>query len=446
MADTELKVPKQVHVQSIEVNGEELVDVKGLQWRVTIVEDMFTPFISGNIAFVDAINMFEIIGYQGKEEITIKFKTPEPVADDYLELKAMVVKVSARKKVKEIIQSYTIHFTTKEALKNTVSSFSKTLDGTVSEMVKKVIEEELEGTVDVIEDTHKKQKHKIVVPYWSPMKTINYLTNLACHKDKKVANFFCWQTLGESNPKFNFKSIEEVIQEEHNDSVVGTEGNQYKVQPSNYQKAKDDIIGEMGNVEVYDIRGGIDTMGEILRNTFAGTVIRHDIMTKKWFEQGDKEDPFLEFKYEDYAEEATLLEEEKIPFELPEVDNLCDYDEGQTDLFLLPQGKLLHTDDDDEYYKDKDSAGGWLEKWFLQRQAGLATMQFCRMLVRVPGDSTRMAGNVIYFAVPTMSSHEDPKNDKNLEGKFLVTSVSHQFSRTSYYLTMELIKDSYHEI
>jgi DNA-directed RNA polymerase subunit H (RpoH/RPB5) len=442
-----------VEVDSIEVQADSGThELVGLGFTVNLVEDIFSNTINGVVEIVDASGTFDKMQLVGKEKIKIKWKTPDPVGSGFAEFEGRIVKITNIKKLKESVIQYHLVFATDEYVKDPVSQFSKVYKGKVHEIVKKIAEDELEIDDVDVEDTDNEHEHKIIVPYWTPLYTINWLASRAKHKDKDACNFLFYQTLGDgagNSPKYKFASLDTLFKDEKNNSQVGTKSKKFNVQPSNLTSKSDrDILLEMGNCAEYELIDGVDTLKHIIDGTFAGTLITHDIVTKKFKEQRDGEDKFKEFDYNEYFGNSTHLGKQKIDPDHEATGDLTQKDEGKTRLRLYPQHKGLFTSEDKDYYDEKKARARWADKWAIERQSGIiAQLGAVRFQVVVPGDSTRRAGDIVHFAVPAFAPEQEQgsnkKLDAKLEGKFLVSNVVHVFQRNNYKCIIELIKESY---
>jgi len=121
-----IMVAGDVEVDSIKVESDagefELV---GLDFTINLFEDIFSNTISGYVQIIDAAGVWNDMKLAGKEKITIKWRTPEPIANDFAEFTGRIIKITDREKLKESVVQYNLLFATDEFVKDSVSQFSK---------------------------------------------------------------------------------------------------------------------------------------------------------------------------------------------------------------------------------------------------------------------------------------------------------------------------------
>jgi hypothetical protein len=68
-----------------------------------------------------------------------------------------------------------------------------------------------------------------------------------------------------------------------------------------------------------------------------------------------------------------------------------------------------------------------------------------KMKIDIPGDLRLYAGKMINIFVPTMSKKTNNSEtlDKRLSGKYLISNITHSFSKNQYATKCEVIKDSF---
>ena len=91
-----------------------------------------------------------------------------------------------------------------------------------------------------------------------------------------------------------------------------------------------------------------------------------------------------------------------------------------------------------------------VEQWMQQRTAQEQQLNNIKILIRAPGRSCRMVGDVIDFRFPSLDKRErvgaTPTPDhKYLSGKYLITKLRHNFTKEKYTIDFEAIKDSFKE-
>ncbi len=94
-----------------------------------------------------------------------------------------------------------------------------------------------------------------------------------------------------------------------------------------------------------------------------------------------------------------------------------------------------------------------VEQWMQQRTAQQQQLNNIKVLIRAPGRSCRMVGDVIDIKLPTYDKsnrgsdkkYTASKEHKYLSGKYLITKLRHNFTKDKYTVEFEAIKDSFKE-
>jgi len=110
--------------------------------------------------------------------------------------------------------------------------------------------------------------------------------------------------------------------------------------------------------------------------------------------------------------------------------------------------ELDHQEND--YIKSKINSSNLSQNpmdYFLQRNSQFLQLMRNVITTRVSGDPRIRAGTVLKFNIPENLGKIDKSDgvelNKYLQGNYLVVSVAHIISGTSYYTNLELIKDSF---
>jgi hypothetical protein len=76
------------------------------------------------------------------------------------------------------------------------------------------------------------------------------------------------------------------------------------------------------------------------------------------------------------------------------------------------------------------------------RKANLSMMANLKILVNIPGDSAVKTGDVVWMEIPSRSGL-GVDIEKYSSGKWLMVSIKHLITKTTYSMTCELTKDSF---
>lgn len=94
------------------------IDIKPLWLELNVYESINSSQITGDVTIADSANHLQNIPIIGQEEIEFVFGTPQNEQIDFESFRGRIYKVSNMVKTEERQQVYTIHFTSKEFIKN----------------------------------------------------------------------------------------------------------------------------------------------------------------------------------------------------------------------------------------------------------------------------------------------------------------------------------------
>ena len=172
---------------------------------VELFEDMFSPFLSGNIIVKDSLDLINTIPLVGEELVDIKINTPSfEGLDKVINNKFYLYKLSDVEFNADKSKIYRLHFISPEAIADMNKRISKSFSGKISDIAKEIINDQSYGFETKkflnIEDTPNTTKY--VSNFWSPATNINYLLANAVTLDGN-ANFVFF----ENRTGFNFISL-----------------------------------------------------------------------------------------------------------------------------------------------------------------------------------------------------------------------------------------------
>ena len=120
-----------------------VIRLDGLYQSLDIYENMFSNSITGSIIFIDNNNLVMNAPITGQEYLTFKITTPglDELAIDYSQRSMAIYKIDARKAERgnEVVQ---LHFCSPELLRNERTRISKSYEGTISQIVTKILSDE----------------------------------------------------------------------------------------------------------------------------------------------------------------------------------------------------------------------------------------------------------------------------------------------------------------
>ena len=273
------------------------VNVKNIMTELNIYESIFKSAVTGSLVLTDATNQIARMSIQGLEQISFHLRTPgvaygkEDVVDATEETGEPyhIYKITDRKQATPGLIHYTLHFASREFMRNLRTKVSQAYDGKCDRAV-----------VDIVKDKDyldsKKKLHveptgnslKFVVPNLNPFDAINMIANKSLPEKSKGAGYFFYETTG----GYYFRSWQSMI------TSQGEFARPYKQnfysQPakvSSVAEAKDEktgqvqdkVLREYQTVEQYSF---VNNFHDVAANTALGTyghrVISHNLFDKSY--------------------------------------------------------------------------------------------------------------------------------------------------------------------
>lgn len=397
----------------------ETIDVRNLLIEFSIFEDIFNNTISGELALNDARNLLMKFPIFGFEKLHIDFNTPDLnryIAD------FRVYKVDAIGLTKERQQMYGLHFCSATEITNAQTKVVKSYKGKlISDIADDIQKTYLNSTFNNLNTT--KYLHHIVIPQWSPFKAMNWLCSRANAEQFNGANYVYFQTLD----GFNFQPVEQL--------AIQASKQNYKFEPQNIREDSEshprDVQDDFVNVQSYTFQKRIDALHNITSGMYGSHLITHNLIRKIWRK--------TDWKYKSTWFDYQHIEQNKAiggPGYL--ISQKDDYS-PEAKHRLYPSGLGI------EDYPNR------VESWMQPRLSQMYQLENVRLNITVPGDTTRRAGDVVTFYLPS----PEPVTDKQFYDKYyggnqgtttgaaryLVTAVRHILKMEEYMTILELIKD-----
>ena len=185
------------------------VDISSSIINLTLYEDTTMTSVSGEIMLQDAFALSNIGPIIGQEYLKLKIRTPslteEESTIDFTENVFLINSIQNRAAVGNNVQVYILNFTTSELVKNQRTKISRSLRGSYSDIVKKILTEDLDCKKDIyIEPTSGNKK--IVAPNMRPFDVIKMASKESTSKlisYPTVPNYIFYETL----KGYHFRSL-----------------------------------------------------------------------------------------------------------------------------------------------------------------------------------------------------------------------------------------------
>jgi hypothetical protein len=420
-------------------------DIRHIRLRLNIYSDIFSPFLSGTVSFLDNLDLPIMYPLIGEEKIKISFTSPFNGEDDEepappIDKVFRIYKMDYRGLENNKSQVYVLKFISEEFIKQNKTKVFKTFkDMPYSEMIEKIYEEYIKIDEDIeVEETLYDQHY--CVSNQSPAEAINTLCSRSISKNINSKAFVFYENL----KGFVFTSIGKMIEQppsvELSFGVIDTkEDSASRQKITNIEKRPEptDLINYNRNlkhfntVQQYYWSKSFDVLEDQAYGYYGSKLFTYDPIRQVW-------DDEIEFNIDEVFNELPHLSK-KQPF----TNNLDAKGIGLTRL------RRTNKEHDTTPWLQEREPGILpynLEEYILQRTHELKAIEKHKIIITTSGNPTIYAGQTLTFNLPEVSadvSLEDIQElDRYFSGKWLITSVCQRLEQDKYFMDLEIVRDS----
>jgi hypothetical protein len=391
----------------------EVVDITDLVAEINVYEDMFSNVMNGNLLVIDAVGLISNLPIIGQEKVQFQISSEIWGTKSF---EFFIYSVTNREVENYATTNYQLNFVSIEAIENKTSLISKSYKGTQGQIVKRIFEDTIESTKTVsIENTN--HNTSLIVPYWSAFEAINWISSKAMPSSGSRASFFFY----ENQDGFNFKSIDSLSQQESLGTLSYRDSN---IASSTSIKDKINFAGL--TIEDYDVLEYNDTLRALSSGLYGTTTYVKDVTKNEWYKQTWNYLP--RFKDDKHLNKNAIVSKS----------NAFGIDNTKA----TSEVRLAYTHDNifnnitDTFFPNE---------WVGSRISLLSQINATRLNISLPGHIAFSAGKTINLVFPKNSGTSKGVNsiDPYLSGKYLITSVRHNFQLKFHRVSFEAIQESF---
>jgi len=433
--------------------GEGGVNIQALVQELNIYEGINQTTVYGTLVIVDSLNLISNLPIQGTERLFFKLSTPgssnvEHIIDASEETghPFYVYKISNKQQTSQGTQVYTIHFCSREFLRNIRTKVSKAYEGKLSDMVQQIVAEK-EGLDSrktlYYEETS--NSDKFVMPNISPFKAIGMIAKRALPEHGNGVGYYYYET----TKGLYFQSWENMCAKEatHKRDAV----QEFYYMPQNITDEKIDEpkeIHDLKSVEEYKFVNTFhDTAAAQALGTYGHRVISHNLFAKDFKETDwNYHNEFNQTVHADQEESDKSTTNPTVSGNPVDFDNNNVSDYAESMVSLQPTTQFLHNEASGSFGTDVNDDGrleGIRNAQKMQVEAG-TTIQ-----MTIKGQTYIQPGNVIDFKVrpvePEGQTADKKTYDPQYSGRYVVCKVRHRVTKQDYKMVLEVKKDSVRE-
>lgn len=280
----EVYKPRSVIVDSVELtnfDGSQTIDLSNIFVDLNVYEDMFHSQITGDITIEDTLELVECLPIIGEEYLTIKWHVPTTDIDDHFNTgRLRVYKVGDRAASGAKAgrgSSYTLYFVSEEAIVNLNNAISRSFNTKTASEIASIIYRDYINSDKVFDVEETEGKLKLIIPRWNPFKSLNWLANTKAVNKKYDADFFFYESLnGSTGPKFNFRSLSSLFEQDPSFSI------EFQVQNISDGNGHKNSSTASYNIESFQFSKNADVIDNMANGMYTQTWILHDPLRKKF--------------------------------------------------------------------------------------------------------------------------------------------------------------------
>jgi hypothetical protein len=380
----------------------------------SVYESIFTPAIVADITVLDTEDQLGQMKIAGDETIKFTYKVPGGSDTNYKFALHTLEDVKVTSGGAQKSKTYMLKCVSEEALHAKTNIVQKSYNMQIDAMVKDIVSNYLNSKTS-LETEETKGTQNILIPSLNPYKAIDMIRRRATSSTHKSGAFVFFETHEGSTQKLKFVTIEKLFE--------GSTVKEFK---------QSDTVGNSlnsqvdGNIIAYEVPKQLTSTDRI---AIGGKrrVATFNARTHKYEYKDTTPDP-TSFKsggkgdYNSGEFKSKYIENAKIP---PQNIVPIDGSSGKRPNTGIPEATA-------------------------EQQAYIATLMQNALKIKVTGDNSLAAGQMVKANIPVKSSSTDNKqNDKLLSGNFLISRIHHQIltqaDRPRYTCVMEIIKGNMEE-
>ena len=415
-----LRFAGDITVAQLEIVGKNgRIDVRQLMLNITIFEDLFGPFISGNIVMNESLDLINKLPLIGEEYLEMHVFTPgfDGQPDKEFKGRYYIYKMTERLNTAERAVAYTLHFMSSEAIKDINQRVHSAQVGYCHDIVRNLLVNDPLGLNTIktvnIEDTVNGIKY--VANNWSPVNCIQYAAAHSINR-QNIGTFMFY----ENRDGFNFISLSSLYRQ---DSIQSFISDNYRRDIDAQGRATRNINEDYKRVTEMVIPEGFNFVERIGSGMYRSNLTTYDFVTKRFktyrFDGNNNFDAYPHLNNFPLMSRDVLASSSAAHF-----NNITHYG--------------LHNG-----YGDTSNT-----PFYLQRKSLLSQAEAFRLEVTVPGRTDYTVGKIVdltaYRNQPVSNKPgENDDVDPTITGKYIIGTVTHRITNKEHTCLMQLIKDSY---
>jgi|TARA_B110000914_G_C15482422_1_gene456356 hypothetical protein len=424
----------------------DVVDIKKVMVELNIFESIYKNALTGSIVIADAQNLISKLEIHGTERISFKLSTPGAMGDRSVVNASVetghpfhVYKITDRKQIAPGTLLYTLHFGSREFMRNMRTKVSQAYEGRLDTAVLKILMDKnyLDSKKELSFEPCG-NADKIVIPNLRPFDAINMIARKSLPEKSNGTGYYFYET----TKGIYFRSWDNMV------SVKGSYDRPTKqvfyYMPMNITDPtiEDKMNHDYKSVESYRF---INNFHDVAANTVIGTY-GHSVISHNLFDKSYKtttynyHNEYGNTKHTEIANEKSTRERYAVSGSKVDEDDKSISDYAESRVSLQSTTQFLHDTAAGGYGLDVQQDGPKLAEGISQRSQ---VVNGTALHMVVKGQSYLEPGDIIEFKLLAVDEkNPDGQEDPQYSGKYIITKIRHQVNDTKYTMALECAKDS----
>lgn len=396
------------------------LNIKQQYEQLTIYEDMFAPFMSGNLVLRDTHDLPQLFNKPGTDVLHIRISTPTILEEHVIDGWFHIYKIDEREEVSDRSIMYMLHFVSIENMYDQSVRISRTFEGDASSIGKTIIEEYMKSDKKLLSDKTN-NKIKYTSNFWTPARNMTYIAERSMSDVYSLPSFVFF----ENRDGFN---IQDVIS--FTDDIT-TNGVNYEWDSNDYvgditpgRQAIKNLDLDYKSVSEVNYKQYFDFMKDASSGLIKTRVFAYDIVSRR------------------FTDKTSTIEDSDVPT----LNNERFYKAPARE---MAGEKYITGFSHHSVYNTAGSNGSAINTAH-QRNMIMRSLQQHKIEIVVFGRTDYTVGRTAKFssnkmrASDTTDSSTDETVDNLISGFYIVSAVRHRFTRSNnmHECKVELIKDS----
>lgn len=383
------------------------VELTKMYISLNLYEDLFTPYVTGDMVIGDALDLINTYSIHGNEYVYMELDKPS--LDEPIKKFFRIYKIDNRTYETQALQNYTIHFCSEELLLSSQKLIRKSYRGmTIDNMIKDILNTQLMVDAGKMKGlfTPTTGVYDLIIPRMQPLEAAMWLTTRAYSNDQSLFFFY------ENRDGYNFVSYETLIKQ----PVYA----KYTRSP----KVVGDASKNQHSINSIIFPADFDAIKTNRYGGYAATIQTFDMVNRNFSATG-----FNAQQFNDNIRPNRAMNLNKNRF------GMSVYDAYDSMVKFHPT-------------TDSDSSRNPLQpqNWLIQTAARMASLHDLKLVVNVPSDFLLKAGMLIELILPKMEIQDSNFSTERLKsGVYMIRSLHHGFYADASTTSMELISDGFTE-